>query len=66
MNKQEIKFSVGLKIILPLSLIFLIAMAASIWFYTSHQTQQSRHDILKQMQSMAWWPQYNDVNRLNC
>lgn len=53
MSQQDIKFSVSLKVILPLGFIFLIAMALSNWFYTSHQTEQSRQNIIKQMQGVA-------------
>jgi methyl-accepting chemotaxis protein len=53
MSQQDIKFSVSLKVILPLGFIFLIAMALSTWFYTNHQTEQSRHNIITQMQGVA-------------
>ncbi|MCU7938985.1 MAG: methyl-accepting chemotaxis protein [gamma proteobacterium symbiont of Bathyaustriella thionipta] len=53
MSQQDIKFSVSLKVILPLGFIFLIAMALSNWFYSSHQTEQSRQNVIKQMQGVA-------------
>ncbi len=53
MNKREIKFSVGLKIIVPLGFIFLVAMSLSNWFYTSNQTRQSQQSVIKQMQGTA-------------
>ena len=53
MNQHKIKFSVGLKVILPLGFIFLIAMSISNWFYTTHQTEQSRQNIIKQMNGIA-------------
>ena len=51
--QQEKVYSVGLKIIFPLSIIFLVAMATSSWFYTRHQTEQSRNNVIKQMQGTA-------------
>lgn len=53
MSKQDKAKSVGLKIIIPLSIIFLVAIASSSWFYTSHQTEQSRQNVIEQMQSTA-------------
>ncbi len=53
MNKREIKLSVGLKIIVPLGFIFLIAMSLSNWFYTNNQASQSQQSIIKQMQGTA-------------
>jgi len=53
MNQQKVKFSVGLKVILPLGFIFLIAMSISNWFYTTHQTEQSQQNIIKQMHGIA-------------
>ncbi len=53
MKQSDIKFSVSLKVILPLGVIFLISMALSNWFYTTHQTEQSQQNIIKQMQGVA-------------
>ncbi len=53
MSQNKIKFSVALKVILPLGFIFLVAMSISNWFYTSHQTTQSRDNIIKQMNGVA-------------
>ncbi|MCW8931324.1 MAG: methyl-accepting chemotaxis protein [Gammaproteobacteria bacterium] len=53
MNHNKVKFSVGLKVVLPLGFIFLIAMSISNWFYTSHQTDQSKQNIIKQMNGIA-------------
>ncbi len=50
---QAVHFSVSLKVIAPLGMIFLLAMALSTWFYTDHQTQQSRQSIIKQMHGVA-------------
>ncbi|MCU7837001.1 MAG: methyl-accepting chemotaxis protein [gamma proteobacterium symbiont of Taylorina sp.] len=58
MNNQpaqpnKIAISVSLKIIIPLGIIFLIAMVISSWFYTTKQVQQSRQSIITQMQGVA-------------
>ncbi len=53
MNQHKVKFTVGLKVILPLGFIFLIAMSISSWFYTTHQTKQSQQNIIKQINGIA-------------
>jgi len=53
MSQNKVNFSVALKVILPLGFIFLISMSISNWFYTSHQTTQSKENILKQMNGVA-------------
>jgi methyl-accepting chemotaxis protein len=53
MIKQSIKFSVGLKIIVPLSIIFLVAMILSSWYYANIQTEQSQHSVIKHMEGVV-------------
>jgi len=50
---NKIAFSVSLKIIIPLGIIFLFAMGISSWFYTSRQIEQSQQSIIKQIQGVT-------------
>jgi len=53
MNNQDFKLSLGIKLILPISVIFFVAMAVSSWFFSDHQKQQSEQNILSKMDSLS-------------
>ncbi len=53
MKKQDIRYSVGIKVILPLAIIFLLAMGLSNWFFSNHLSEQIHEDVIKQTQSTA-------------
>ena len=53
MKKNNIRYSVGIKVILPLAVIFLFAMAVSNWFFSNHLSEQIHQDTIKQIQSTA-------------
>ena len=53
MKNQNFALSLGLKLIIPISIIFLVAMAVSSWFFSDHQKQQSQQNILSKMDSLS-------------
>ena len=53
MNQTDIKFSVGLKVILPVAAIFFLAMAVTSWYYTTHQQQEAKQNIVSKVESQA-------------
>ncbi|MFK5984673.1 MAG: methyl-accepting chemotaxis protein [Pseudomonadota bacterium] len=53
MENNTIRFSLGTKLIIPVSIIFFVAIAASSWFFISHQTQQSKQNIVEKVDGIA-------------
>ncbi|MBT4838228.1 MAG: methyl-accepting chemotaxis protein [Methylococcales bacterium] len=53
MHYSTIKFSLGLKVIFPVSIIFLLSLIVSSWFFINHQQQQSNQSIASKVESMA-------------
>ena len=53
MKSQEVKFSLGLKLIIPISVILFVAMAVTSWFFSDHQKEQSEQNIVSKMDSLA-------------
>jgi len=53
MQDQNFKLSLGFKLIIPISVIFLVAVAVSSWFFSDHQKQQSEQNVLSKMDSLS-------------
>jgi len=53
MKHKDIKFSVGLKVIIPVAIIFFLSIAVTSWFYTDHQKQEAEQNIVSKVESQA-------------
>jgi len=53
MAHQDVKLSLGFKLIIPISIIFFIAMAVSSWFFSDHQKQQSEQNVLSRVDGLS-------------
>ncbi len=53
MKNKDIKFSLGFKLILPISVIFFMAMAVSSWFFSNHQRQQAEQNIVAKVEGLT-------------
>lgn len=53
MKHNDIKFSVGLKVVIPVALIFFLAIAVISWFYTDHQQAEAKLNIVSKVESQS-------------
>jgi methyl-accepting chemotaxis protein len=53
MKNNDIKISLGIKLIIPVAVIFFIAISISSWFFISNQKQQSELNVTDKVDGIA-------------
>ena len=53
MKASDVRFPIGIKLLIPISIIFIVGIVTTSWYFISHQQRRAQQNIIEKVDTMA-------------